>query len=174
MASSSPRKRAAAEEPTIEAHAVGKYKYMAGFGAYCTSEALPHALPAFQNTPQVCPYGLYAEQLSGTAFTKPRHQNQFRYGGAPGAAWGSAEGAGAARKAQGQSIGEGQPSVPRNLAPSIPVFCPTPLLFRPRSCLAPCPNALTISYFFGAAGCTGFARRCATRRTSRSTLARSS
>ena len=102
MASSSPRKRAAAEEPTIEAHSVGKYKYMAGFGAYCTSEALPHALPAFQNTPQVCPYGLYAEQLSGTAFTKPRHQNQFRYGRAPGGSRGREEGAGAAGEAEGQ------------------------------------------------------------------------
>ena len=76
MASSSPRKRAAAEEPTIEAHSVGKYKYMAGFGAYCTSEAPPHALPAFQNTPQVCPYGLYAEQLSGSPFTAPRAANE--------------------------------------------------------------------------------------------------
>ena len=32
-----------------------------------------------QNTPQVCPYGLYAEQLSGTAFTAPRKENQRRY-----------------------------------------------------------------------------------------------
>ena len=29
-----------------------------------------------QNNPQKCPYGLYAEQLSGTAFTLPRHKNQ--------------------------------------------------------------------------------------------------
>jgi homogentisate 1,2-dioxygenase len=29
-----------------------------------------------QNTPQKCPYGLYAEQLSGTAFTVARHANQ--------------------------------------------------------------------------------------------------
>ena len=29
-----------------------------------------------QNNPQRCPYGLYAEQLSGTAFTAPRHKNQ--------------------------------------------------------------------------------------------------
>ena len=29
-----------------------------------------------QNNPQQCPYGLYAEQLSGTAFTAPRGKNQ--------------------------------------------------------------------------------------------------
>lgn len=34
----------------------------------------------FQNSPQKCPYGLYAEQLSGTAFTAPREYNCRRYG----------------------------------------------------------------------------------------------
>ena len=29
-----------------------------------------------KNSPQVCPYNLYAEQLSGTAFTAPRESNQ--------------------------------------------------------------------------------------------------
>jgi len=29
-----------------------------------------------QNTPQQCPYGLYAEQLSGSAFTAPREHNR--------------------------------------------------------------------------------------------------
>ncbi|EEC01855.1 homogentisate 1,2-dioxygenase, putative [Ixodes scapularis] len=28
------------------------------------------------NSPQECPYGLYAEQLSGTAFTAPRETNK--------------------------------------------------------------------------------------------------
>lgn len=50
-------------------------KYMDGFGGHFTSEALPGALPVGQNTPQFCPYGLYAEQISGTAFTAPRHKN---------------------------------------------------------------------------------------------------
>lgn len=36
------------------------------------SEALPGSLPKGQNNPRVCPYGLYAEQISGTAFTAPR------------------------------------------------------------------------------------------------------
>ncbi|XP_065175363.1 homogentisate 1,2-dioxygenase-like [Sycon ciliatum] len=50
-------------------------KYLAGFGNEFQSEALPNALPEGQNNPQKCPYGLYAEQLSGSAFTSPRHSN---------------------------------------------------------------------------------------------------
>lgn len=45
-------------------------------GNECQSEALPNALPEGQNNPRTCPYGLYAEQLSGTAFTAPRAQNR--------------------------------------------------------------------------------------------------
>lgn len=39
------------------------------------------ALPAGRNSPQRCPYGLYAEQLSGTAFTAPRadHRRSWLY-----------------------------------------------------------------------------------------------
>jgi homogentisate 1,2-dioxygenase len=36
-------------------------------------------LPKNQNSPQKCPYGLYAEQLSGTAFTAPREHNKRRF-----------------------------------------------------------------------------------------------
>ncbi|GGL70509.1 homogentisate 1,2-dioxygenase [Wenxinia marina] len=43
--------------------------YMPGFGNDHETEALPGALPQGRNSPQRCPYGLYAEQLSGTAFT---------------------------------------------------------------------------------------------------------
>jgi homogentisate 1,2-dioxygenase len=43
--------------------------YMSGFGNDHETEALPGALPQGMNSPQKCPYGLYAEQLSGTAFT---------------------------------------------------------------------------------------------------------
>src|SRR5579863_8424651 len=50
-------------------------QYQSGFGNFFASEALAGALPA-QNSPQRCPYGLYAEQLSGTAFTAPRHANR--------------------------------------------------------------------------------------------------
>jgi homogentisate 1,2-dioxygenase len=86
-------------------------EYLPGFGGHFCSEALPNALPKGQNNPQQvrplaaaylstlvvargailtsllpldaqCPYGLYAEQLSGTAFTLPRHKNQRRCGSA--------------------------------------------------------------------------------------------
>uniref|UniRef100_A0A0U1PC79 Homogentisate 1,2-dioxygenase n=1 Tax=Mizugakiibacter sediminis TaxID=1475481 RepID=A0A0U1PC79_9GAMM len=50
--------------------------YMSGFGNEFATEALPGALPRGQNSPQRVPYGLYAEQLSGTAFTAPRHMNR--------------------------------------------------------------------------------------------------
>ena len=49
--------------------------YMSGFGNDFETEALPGALPQGQNSPQRCPYGLYAEQLSGTPFTAPRGAN---------------------------------------------------------------------------------------------------
>ena len=35
---------------------------------------LPASAPALH--PQICPYGLYAEQLSGSAFTAPRALNR--------------------------------------------------------------------------------------------------
>ena len=50
--------------------------YMPGFGNDFETEALPGALPQGRNSPQRCNYGLYAEQLSGTAFTAPSHQNE--------------------------------------------------------------------------------------------------
>lgn len=50
--------------------------YQTGFGNEFATEALPGALPVGQNSPQKCRYGLYAEQLSGTAFTAPRHGNR--------------------------------------------------------------------------------------------------
>lgn len=46
--------------------------YQSGFGNHFSSEAMPGALPSGQNSPQRVPFGLYAEQLSGTAFTVPR------------------------------------------------------------------------------------------------------
>uniref|UniRef100_A0A673IPV5 Homogentisate 1,2-dioxygenase n=1 Tax=Sinocyclocheilus rhinocerous TaxID=307959 RepID=A0A673IPV5_9TELE len=53
-------------------------KYMSGFGNEFASEdpRCPGSLPEGQNNPQVCPYGLYAEQLSGSAFTCPRSTNK--------------------------------------------------------------------------------------------------
>jgi homogentisate 1,2-dioxygenase len=50
--------------------------YQSGFGNEFATEALAGALPEGQNSPQRCPFGLYAEQLSGTAFTAPRASNR--------------------------------------------------------------------------------------------------
>ncbi len=47
-----------------------------GFGAYVATEAVAGALPVGRNSPQKVPFGLYTEQLSGTAFTAPRHENR--------------------------------------------------------------------------------------------------
>eukprot|EP01062_Namystynia_karyoxenos_P022383 TRINITY_DN1857_c0_g1_i1.p1 TRINITY_DN1857_c0_g1~~TRINITY_DN1857_c0_g1_i1.p1 ORF type:complete len:483 (+),score=161.23 TRINITY_DN1857_c0_g1_i1:74-1450(+) len=50
-----------------------KYKYLKGWGGDgYVSEAAPGAVPDKYNTPQGAPLGLYAEQLSGTPFTKGR------------------------------------------------------------------------------------------------------
>jgi homogentisate 1,2-dioxygenase len=58
---------AARDEPLV---------YQTGFGNEFATEALPGALPIGQNSPQQAPYGLYAEQLNGAAFTAPRHANR--------------------------------------------------------------------------------------------------
>lgn len=50
--------------------------YLSGFGNEHASEAVEGALPVGQNNPQKPPMGLYAEQLSGTAFTAPRAENR--------------------------------------------------------------------------------------------------
>ena len=50
--------------------------YMTGFGNEFATEAVAGALPVGQNSPQRAPLGLYAEQLTGTAFTAPRHANR--------------------------------------------------------------------------------------------------
>lgn len=56
-------------------------KYHSGFGNEFESEdpRCPGSLPVGQNNPQICPYGLYAELLSGTAFTAPRDHNCRSY-----------------------------------------------------------------------------------------------
>ncbi|MGW2048156.1 homogentisate 1,2-dioxygenase [Streptomyces sp. NPDC001858] len=50
--------------------------YLSGFGNEHASEAVPGALPDGRNSPQRAPLGLYAEQLSGAAFTEPRAHNR--------------------------------------------------------------------------------------------------
>ena len=50
--------------------------YLTGFGGHHATEAVPGALPQGRNSPQRPAFGLYTEQLSGSAFTAPRHENK--------------------------------------------------------------------------------------------------
>ena len=52
------------------------YGYLPGFDNTHSTEAVDGALPIGRNSPQNPPLGLYAEQLSGTAFTAPRAHNR--------------------------------------------------------------------------------------------------
>src|SRR5215207_9768428 len=49
---------------------------MTGFGGHFETEAVAGALPRGRNSPQRPAFGLYTEQLSGSAFTAPRHENR--------------------------------------------------------------------------------------------------
>jgi homogentisate 1,2-dioxygenase len=50
--------------------------YQSGFGNSFATEAIAGTLPVGRNSPQRVAHGLYAEQLSGTAFTAPRGENR--------------------------------------------------------------------------------------------------
>jgi homogentisate 1,2-dioxygenase len=67
-----------AADASSGARAHAELGYLTGFGNHFSSEALAGALPQ-HNSPQRCPYGLYAEQLSGTAFTAPRSVNRHSW-----------------------------------------------------------------------------------------------
>ena len=53
--------------------------YMSGWANDFETEALPDALPVGMNSPQKVNYGLYGEQLSGTAFTRPKPERTWCY-----------------------------------------------------------------------------------------------
>lgn len=50
--------------------------YQSGFGNHFATEAVAGALPVGRNSPQQAAHGLYAEQVSGSAFTAPRAENR--------------------------------------------------------------------------------------------------
>lgn len=52
------------------------YKYMPGFNNSFESEAIPGTIPRGQNSPRCVRFGLYAEQLTASAFVAPRHSNK--------------------------------------------------------------------------------------------------
>jgi homogentisate 1,2-dioxygenase len=51
-------------------------RYLTGFGGHFETEAVDGALPKGRNSPQRPAYGLYTEQVSGSPFTAPRHENR--------------------------------------------------------------------------------------------------
>src|SRR5882724_5121949 len=65
-----------AHEIPDPARGFGSLMYQNGFGNQFGTQAREGALPEGRNSPQRCGYGLYAEQLSGTAFTAPRAANR--------------------------------------------------------------------------------------------------
>jgi homogentisate 1,2-dioxygenase len=67
------KRKARARAPRPAAPAA--LEYLTGFGNEHETEALPGALPRGRRSPQRVAYGLYAEQVSGTAFTAPRATN---------------------------------------------------------------------------------------------------
>ncbi len=52
---------------------------LSGFANHFSSEAVAGALPLGRNSPQRPAFGLYAEQLSGSAFTAPRASNRHTW-----------------------------------------------------------------------------------------------
>jgi homogentisate 1,2-dioxygenase len=52
------------------------YKYQPGFGNSFESEAIPGTIPRGQNNPRSIRFGLYAEQITASAFVAPRHLNK--------------------------------------------------------------------------------------------------
>src|ERR1043165_9426032 len=59
-----------------DASSAGQGRMIPGFGNHVATEAVAGALPIGRNSPQHVPYGLFAEQLSGTAFTAPLVENR--------------------------------------------------------------------------------------------------
>lgn len=57
-------------------HGAGAGAMMPGFGNHFRTEAIPGVLPVGRNSPQKVAHGLFAEQLSGTAFTAPRGEGR--------------------------------------------------------------------------------------------------
>jgi len=55
---------------------MSEMQYQGGFGNSYASEAMAGALPVGRNSPQRVAHGLYAELLSGSAFTAPRAENR--------------------------------------------------------------------------------------------------
>ncbi|RDL37281.1 putative homogentisate 1,2-dioxygenase [Venustampulla echinocandica] len=67
------------KDGTVPSFAVRKndpYEYQAGFGNHFESEAIPGTIPQGQNNPRCVRFGLYTEQMTGSAFVAPRASNK--------------------------------------------------------------------------------------------------
>jgi homogentisate 1,2-dioxygenase len=95
-------------------------KYLTGFGNQHSSEAVPGALPIGRNSPQRAPHGLYAELLSGSAFTAPRVDNHrtWLYRRRPSVVVGGYEPLAHARWRSGAAQGESAPPDPLRWGPT--------------------------------------------------------
>jgi homogentisate 1,2-dioxygenase len=62
--------------PSFRTRSNDPYEYLAGFNNVHESEAVPGTIPQGQNSPRNVRFGLYAEQLTGSAFVAPRHANK--------------------------------------------------------------------------------------------------
>ncbi|KAH1550830.1 hypothetical protein KXX57_009150 [Aspergillus fumigatus] len=62
--------------PSFSTRRNDPYQYQAGFGNSFVSEAVPGTIPQGQNSPRNVRFGLYAEQITATAFVAPRHCNK--------------------------------------------------------------------------------------------------
>ncbi|KAL4936441.1 hypothetical protein BDV06DRAFT_93318 [Aspergillus oleicola] len=62
--------------PSFKTRQNDPYEYQAGFGNSFESEAVPGTIPHGQNSPRNVRFGLYAEQVTATAFIAPRHANK--------------------------------------------------------------------------------------------------
>ena len=105
---------------------------LTGFGNQFESEAVPGALPVGRNSPQQAPLGLYAELLSGSAFTAPRADNRrsWLYRRQPSVAAGAYEPLAHAWWKTGAAEGEVAPPDPLRWQPTaIPDVASEPLDF---------------------------------------------
>lgn len=62
--------------PSFRTRGNDPYEYMAGFNNLFESEAVPGTIPQGQNSPRNVRFGLYAEQMTASAFVAPRHLNK--------------------------------------------------------------------------------------------------
>ena len=62
--------------PSFRTRKNDPYRYMPGFNNIHESEAVPGTIPQGQNSPRNVRFGLYAEQMTASAFVAPRHVNK--------------------------------------------------------------------------------------------------